>query len=157
MEQIIQKQTSGRYSYSIRRLSGIVSQGSGVKHICLLCQGRKDAPLDGFLPTQLGAEFLSLMKKYVDSAKNAQAVYYIASSLSHYGKVDSLVTAGAMDDFVEYVYQLEQEEAQKYFAPVEQALGVKLTINFVREPEDEAKLLQSLQKDYHEILLCSFF
>ncbi len=157
MEQNIKEQTSGCHRYSMRCVSGVAGQGACIKN-CVVVQGRKDVPLCHDDVTSL----VALIQEYGAQKHGAQVrvIYHVASSLSHYGKVDSLVTAGAMADFVDYVYQLEQEEAQKYFASFEKALENighnELALHFVREAEDEAKILASLQKVYAKIIICSF-
>ncbi len=152
MEQNIQEQTSGHHRYSMRCVSGATGQVSGIK-TCVLCQGRKDTPLSA-------ADIASLASLAQEQSAHVQGVYHIASSLSHYGKVDSLVTAGAMDDFVNYVYQLEREEAQKYFAELEKALQGNMShefaVHFVREEQDWDVILASMQKLYAKIIICSF-
>ncbi len=160
MEQNVQKQTSGCDSYCVRSVLGGTGQDT-----CIICAGYKENPLD---ETSIGA-LLHLIKE--QDAK-LTVVYHIPQSLSHYGKVDSLVTAGAMSDFVDYVYGLEQEESLVFFQKLAHSLartsadGVGHSekpsdeknmgdIAIIREPHEWKKLLQGIQERYAQVLIFS--
>ncbi len=141
MEQNVQKQTSGCDSYSLRHVFSATGQGH-----CLICSGYKDTPLQE-------ADIQTLLALKAQHNAVVKLYYHIPQSLSHYGKVDSLVTAGAMSDFVDYVFSLEKEEAQSFFARAHDALGLDAnSVEIIREPADWQKTLHTLQGEYAEIL-----
>ncbi len=140
MEQNIQEQTPRHHRYHLRCDFSASGQGA-----CIIFSGHKEAPLE---PEDVQA-FLALHKK---DAAHVELFYHIPSSLTHYGKVDSLVTAGAMADFVEYVQKQEVEEAKAFFAALAAHVPKALEeIYIVREPKDWEKALKVLGKAYAKI------
>ncbi len=141
MEQNVQKQASRCNSYYLRTVFSVAGQAH-----CLICSGYKDTPLQSADVQKI----VQLKEQYEASVK---LYYHIPQSLSHYGKVDSLVTAGAMEDFLEYVYSLENSEAQSFFVNLQKALGQEsCPVEIIREAPDWDKALQKLQGEYAQIL-----
>ncbi len=142
MEQNFQEQTSGHHSYCLRL--SISARGQGA---CIIFSGFKEHPLE-----ESHVKALCALQK--EHNAHVELFYHIPASLTHYGKVDSLVTAGAMDDFVHYVQGLEQEEAEAFFAGTKQALTPPWEgIYMVREPHDWKKALKLLCSQFERVLL----
>ncbi len=114
MEQTFQEQTAGCHRYLLRRMSG----ASG-KTACIVCLGQKGYPLE---PDDV-QRFVHTVQERMTAT--LMLYYYVPQSLSHYGKVDSLAPAGAMEEFVEYVQELEREEAEEFFRDILQATGAR--------------------------------
>ncbi len=142
MEQNFQEQTSRFDSYLLRRILGSHSQGT-----CIACLAHKDVPLSE-------ADVAGLVSAAHELNATVRLYYYIPQSLSHYGKVDTLVTAGAMEDFVDYVHELEESDAKAFYAETHHALSIKdEEIILVHELKAWEKELQRLQKNFSEIRL----
>ncbi len=143
MEQNFQKQTSRHHSYHMRRVLGT----SGQDHCCVLCLADKLAPLTETEITQL----TQLIQQYNAPLK---AYYYIAKSLSHYGNVDQLAPAGAMEEFVDYVHGLEQDEATAFFESFKELVKQgQAEIQVIRGEYEWKKTLQYLKEHFTEIHL----
>ncbi len=142
MEQNFKKQTAGYHSYSMRCLLGTHSENH-----CIVCLANKDIPLT---ETNI-AQLTELAQKCTSPIK---AYYYIAKSLSHYGNVDHLAPAGAMEEFVDYVYGLEKEEAATFFKSLNQLIeDGKAEVHILRGEHEWQKTLQVLKKNFAKIHL----
>ncbi len=137
MEQTFQEQTTGRHCYLLRRLSGT----SG-KTACVICLGQKDIPLEN-------DDMQRVLHFVQEHAAKLLLYYYVPQSLSHYGKVDSLAPAGAMEEFVEYVQELEREDACAFFRELLQITNSHSdNIHLVHEWHIWERALHDMQKHW---------
>ncbi len=141
MEQNFKKQTSGHHSYSMRCVLGTSGKVS-----CVVCLAEKASPLDE-------ANIIELTERMLQEKIPLKAYYYIAKSLSHYGNVDHLAPAGAMEEFVDYVHGLEQEEAKAFFKSLTERIKGHTEIHVLRGEHEWQKTLQRLKENFAQIHL----
>ncbi len=142
MEQTFQKSPAGCHRYLLRHIVGVVGQDH-----CVVCRGQKDTPLHE-------DDVLALLRCVQERTAHVKMYYYIPQSLSHYGEVDSLAPAGAMQDFVDYVQGLEKEEAEEFFRDLVHASeGWTYEISLIRDLGTWAGICKNLEKQYAKIFL----
>lgn len=74
--------------------------------------------------------------------------------LGHYGQVDHLAPAGSMQDFVRHVREMNREEAQEAFTPVQDMLQAgKAVLHVAHDIRDWEALLQELAARHESLLL----
>ncbi len=141
MEENFKKQTARPRCDISRTLLGYAHQG-----ICIAYLAKAPCE-DCDLPQ-------SLLEATHQEDVSFLGAYYVPQSLSHFGLVDQLAPASAMDEFVEYTKSLEQKAAHACFGKIKELFTPeRLTIQVVYSDNDWEKLLQKIQRDFKEILI----
>lgn len=137
MEQNIQEQTAGHRGYLLRTESGNTGKDS-----CIAC---------------LFGEGMALPVDYLQSLMRTHeaplvACYFKPDSISHYGTVDQLAPAGAMQDFVAHVESMEREEAGQVLCGLDQADG-KTEIHVLHQQKEWESIVQRLKATFGTVLI----
>ncbi len=142
MEQNFQEQTSRFGCYFLWTVLGTARKGS-----CLIIFGVKQFPL---------MEITALVDFMQEHKANCKAYYHVEKSLAHYGKVDSLAPAGAMQDFVDYVQEQEREEADNFFQYLHKALGeAQADVQVIYSEQEKEHIVQEAKDLFSKIFVLS--
>ena len=164
MEQDIQEPSSGHRGDLLRAGTGAADQGACV--VCVLEEGRSrkaGRPSPSELPewseALTKARTLQAAAQHEGGPVMLVACHVRRSDLGHYGRMDHLAPASAMQEFEDYVAAMNQEEAEQAFAPLfraaaeEPALPVQLRV--VPEKKHLPALLEALSAESKVFLFYS--